>query len=80
MANVILDSNIYGFLVKDNDGAQLIQKIINKDAFVIHDFRVIRDELRRAPKEILEVYDRLVRTSTFPDTREIDLLAKDYFG
>jgi hypothetical protein len=78
MANVIFDTNVYGKIIEDEDSERLIELIIKDDRFVIHNFRIIRDELRRAPKLALEVYDRLVKTNMSPDTREIDNLAEEY--
>lgn len=77
MANVVLDTNIYGKMIEDKESIRLIENIISKNSFIIHDFRIIRDELRRAPK-ILPLYDKLVKTKVNPDTREIHLLAEKY--
>src|SRR3989344_2157087 len=79
MANVVLDTNIYGKLAKDIDGERLIEVLIRKDTFVIHNFKIIRDELRRASANILAIYDRLVKTRMTPDTKEIDKMADEYF-
>jgi len=78
MANVILDTNIYGKIIEDKRGIELAEKLIKDDKFVIHNFKTIRDELRRA-KNVLKVYDRIVKTRLFNDTKEIDGLAKNYF-
>lgn len=55
MANVILDTNVYGKIIEDKDSEKLIEVIIKNDKFIIHNFRIIRDELRKAPKLALEV-------------------------
>ena len=78
MANVVLDTNIYGKLAKDIDGERLIEVLIRKDTFTIHNFKIIRDELRRASSNILAIYDRLVKTKMTSDTIDIDRLANEY--
>ena len=78
MANVIFDTNVYGKIIEDKDSERLIEFIIRKDSFIIHNFKIIRDELRKAPKLALAVYDRLVKTHMNQDTREIDHLADAY--
>lgn len=78
MANVILDTNIYGKIVEDNEGFLLVEKIIKDSRFVIHNFEVIRDELRKVPS-ILKIYDRLVKTKLNQDTKQIQELAETYF-
>ncbi len=78
MANALLDTNIYGKIIEDSDSITLIERILRDDKFVIHNFKIIRDELRRAPN-ILRVYDKLVKTKMNPDTREIGNLASEYF-
>ncbi|MDO8460524.1 MAG: hypothetical protein Q7S74_05420 [Nanoarchaeota archaeon] len=78
MSNVILDTNIYGRFIEDDEGIMLVDKIVRDDKFVIHNFRLIRDELRNVP-QILQIYDRLVKTKMNQDTKEIDKLAKEYY-
>ncbi len=78
MANAILDTNIYGKIVEDKDNMILIKAIVERDQFIIHNFKVVRDELRKVP-DILKIYDRMVKTQLFHDTREIDNLAREYF-
>lgn len=77
MTNAVLDTNVYGKIIEDPDSVKLIEKIIRDDKFVIHNFRIIRDELRRAPN-VLKIYDRLVKTKMNQDSREIDNLANEY--
>lgn len=79
MTNVVLDTNIYGKIIEDPDSDRLIEKIICKDSFIIHDYRIIRDEIKRAPKPALKIYDKLVKTQLFADTNEISKLADEYF-
>ena len=62
----------------DKEGIILVDKIVRDDKFVIHNFRLIRDELRKVP-EVLQIYDRLVKTKMNQDTKQIDDLAKEYY-
>ena len=78
MANVVFDTNIYGKFIEDKDGLELVNKIVRDDKFIIHNFRLIRNELRKVPK-ILGVYDRLVKTKVSQETKEIRDLAKEYY-
>ena len=76
MVNVILDTNIYGKMLADGaDGRELGRKIAEDDRFVIRNFRLIRNELRGAPKT-LPLYDSLVVRRVIDETKEIKELAK----
>ncbi len=70
MKRLLLDTNIYGEFILDRDFLKLKEEIQNK--FVIHGFKIIRNELRDVPKEIklerknlrislLHIYDELVK-------------------
>ena len=76
----LLDSNIYGLLVADiKDGPDLIEKIKQDPNFVIHNFKLIRNELRKAPSKVLPVYDNLVANRVIQETKQIKDLANLYF-
>ncbi|MBS3077541.1 hypothetical protein J4233_04690 [Candidatus Pacearchaeota archaeon] len=79
MANVLLDTNIYGKIIEDAEGINLVEKIAPDNRFVIHNFRLIRDELRKAPS-ILRVYDKLVKGTMIQENKQIKELAKQYFS
>lgn len=56
MKRVILDTNIYGFIL-DIDEPDMIEESIAKSDIMIYGMRVIRKELRDAPKKST-IYDR----------------------
>lgn len=79
MITAILDSNIYGRLLVDEIyGVELIEKIKMDSNLLIHNFKLIRNELRGAP-ETLPVYDRLVVKRVVEETKPIKDLAHQYF-
>lgn len=79
MVNVILDTNIYGKLFDDKeDGSFVVDAIRNDPTFVIHNLRLIRNELRRVPK-ILPIYDSVVSRRIIDETKAIKNLAQGYF-
>ena len=72
MKRLLLDTNIYGELIFDSDFIKLKTAISKK--YVVHGFKVVRDELRDLPKEIkvegknlriglLHIYDELTKKS-----------------
>lgn len=78
MLRVLFDTNIYGKLFQDKDGLELVQRIKSDSAILIHNFRLVRNELRKAPK-ILPLYDRLVARRLIEETSQIQRLATAYF-
>ncbi len=56
MKRVILDTNIYGFIL-DRDEPDIIEESIAKSDIVIYGLRLIRKELRDTPKKST-IYDR----------------------
>lgn len=80
MVGVILDTNIYGKIAADNKDVSLILvKAIKEDqSFIIHNFKVIRDELRQAPK-ILPLYDSLVCKNIIQLDNHIEKVSDLYF-
>ena len=80
MITAILDTNIYGILLADKIyGAELIEKIKTDPNFLVHNFKLIRDELRNAPSKILPIYDKLVANRVVEETKQIKDLANEYF-
>lgn len=79
MANVVIDSCTYGKIVKDKKWETLVENIINDKSFVVFNFKIIKDELRKAPKQVLIIYDQIVSTNLIKDSRKISRLAEDYY-
>ena len=78
MVQVILDTNIYGKIFKDPQGLDLAERIKRDGTFTIHNLRLIRKELRKAPK-LLPLYDSLVSKRVVEVTNEAKELAIEYF-
>jgi len=79
MFGVIFDTNIYGRIFEDKEsGTELIERIKTNPKFMIHNFKLIRNELRGAPK-ILPLYDGLVSRRVIEESGEIRGLAMNYF-
>ena len=88
---VLFDTTIYGRFFEDKkEGANIAEKIQKEKPFIIHDFKLIRDELRKTPKNIkikskslknalIILYDKLVSGKKVFDDKKIDLLAKEYY-
>ena len=80
MISALLDSNIYGLLVADiKDGPDLVEKIKQDRDFIIHNFKLIRNELRKAPSKVLPIYDKLAANRVIGETKQIKDLANLYF-
>ncbi len=76
---VIIDSSTFGNIAKDKPNAKLItEKIARDQNFRVHNFRVIRNELRRAPS-LLPIYDNIVTSTIIEDSNQIKKLADEYF-
>ncbi len=80
MVGVLFDTNIYGFLIKEPREilAKLTNSIIDDKTFIIHNFKIIRDELRKAPN-ILPLYDSLVTNNIISVSDLIEKIAKEYY-
>ena len=79
MITAILDTNIYGrFVEEKQEGLALANKVKQDPNFVIHNFKLIRNELRKAPK-MLTIYDELVANRVIEETKPINDLAHQYF-
>lgn len=87
---IILDTNIYGFIVKRQE-IDLIRKTFEQKRSVkIYGFEIIRKELREVPRKIrvegknlriilLSLYDELTKIS-YQNNSKIESLARDYFS
>jgi len=78
MIHALFDTNIYGIMLDDTLAPELVQRIRQDKNFMIHNFRLIRNELRQAPR-ILSLYDRLATKRVIEESKEISQLAQDYF-
>ena len=87
MKRLLLDTNIYGEMIFDADFLMLKEGLRNE--FVVHGFRVVRDELRNIPKSskiqgknmriaLLHVYDEIVKKEYLP-TEEMERLSNEYY-
>lgn len=75
----LFDTNVYGKIAEEKEaGLELADKIEQDPNFIIHNFRLIRNELRGAPK-ILPIYDKLVANRVIEETKQIKDLANSYF-
>ena len=72
MLRIILDTSIYGKLIEDRLEDEIIEKAnVHKHDLIIYGLRVIRNEIRAAPKHskdrydlrtaLLKLYDALIR-------------------
>lgn len=90
MLRVIFDTNIYGFLIKEKDAAEIERKIKDEKDFVVYAYRPIRKELRDLPKVsnlskktrilLLDVYDRVTGNHFLEHSIKITNLARKYYG
>lgn len=79
MITALLDTNIYGRFVEERqEGLALANKVKQDSNFMVHNFKLIRNELRKAPK-MLTIYDKLVANRVIEETNEIKELAHEYF-
>jgi hypothetical protein len=78
MIHALFDTNIYGIMLNDAMAPELVQRIWQDRNFMIHNFQLIRKELRRAPR-ILSLYAQLTTRRVIEESRPISELAQDYF-
>lgn len=79
MLSMLLDTNVYGRMVEDkDDGLKVAESLAEDPEVVVRNFRLIRNELRRAPA-ILPIYDQVVSSKVVDETHEIRKLANTYF-
>lgn len=89
MLRVIFDTNIYGFLVKEQDSIDIEKRIIDDKEFVVFSYRPLRKEMRDIPKItklskktrilILGLYDRITEGRMLQDSLDIHHIAKKYY-
>ena len=90
MVDFLFDTNIYGKIAVDPQRSQLIEQIIRRQ-FLIHNFKPIREELRRTPKSktikkrrnlrvlMLSIYNQIASKREIPLTKDIRSLAEDFY-
>jgi len=79
MVGTLLDTNVYGEIVEDKENTEKIVEAIKRDSnFIIHNFKVIRDELRKMNK-ILPLYDALTTNRIIMIESSIEKVAELYF-
>ena len=80
---MLLDTNVYGSFLEqegNEDIAVKIEQLKKEGRLVIHNFRVIRDEIRDAKSmEMLELYDRITANTIHVLDNKIEELAELYF-
>jgi hypothetical protein len=80
MLKILLDTNIYGKFVEDENNEELIERIEslkNEGKVIILNFRVVRDELRNArATNTLAVYDKLTANTIHISDEKVEKLAE----
>lgn len=78
--HVLLDTNIYGKIIEDKrSGDYIAAKIATDDKVVVRNFRLIREELKKAPN-ILHLYDKISRGKVIlSNDKRIQKLADKYY-
>jgi len=90
MKRIILDTNFYGLLARDEDRLELVEKIKLSNKIIIYGFKVVRNELRDVPKSIkildrnlridlLNLYDSIVEEHVLEFSSNIQKLAESYY-
>ena len=90
MKRVILDTNIYGLILKVKEEEKIINQLSSKKDILIYGFDIIRKELRDVPKKIkidnknlrvviLNLYDKIIKTHSLENKSYIKKLAENYF-
>jgi len=87
MKRLLLDTNIYGFIVIDNKREKIHQTIHSNTNIDLYGFEVVRKELRATKRvivnmnlrmDLLRVYDDLVK-KTYEITDSMKKLADEYY-
>ena len=90
MVYMLLDSNIYGTLIVDDEPLDVIERIINSTV-IVRNFALIRDELRntaatkrlptgrKARTSLLNAYDLITTDNVIPVNRGITQLADEFY-
>ncbi|HLD04847.1 MAG TPA: hypothetical protein VJG90_03970 [Candidatus Nanoarchaeia archaeon] len=89
MLRVTFDTNIYGFLSKENDAIELKHRIRNDKGFIVYGFQPVRKELRDIPKDkevarqsriaLLELYDWITEGHILSNSDRIVNFGKGYY-
>jgi|TARA_B100001971_G_C18119768_1_gene498781 hypothetical protein len=84
MLRLLLDANIYGEFI-DEEGneeiAKRIEDLKKEEKILIHNFKVIRDELRNARAiKTLNLYDKLTANTIHTPDGKVEDLADLYFN
>jgi len=90
MLRVIFDTNIYGYLLKEKDQKEIVNKIKNNKSFIVYGFKPIRNELRNIPKvtklskqtrvSLLGLYDEISGKHFLQHSAKINHLALKYYN
>ena len=89
MKRIVLDTNIYGFMAKDDERSEIVEKI-KTSKLIIYGFKIIRNELREVPKQIkvggksfridiLNLYDSIVENHLLEFTDKIETISENYY-
>ena len=90
MKRLLVDTNIYGLIAKDEDRLEIVGKIKISGKIIIYGFKIIRNELRDTPKlikiqerslriDLLNLYDDIVEDHIIEFTSNITKIAEDYY-
>lgn len=90
MKRVLLDTNIYGLIVKDVDRNKVRDKIEKEKIMIVYGLPLIRKELRDTPKSIrigvtslrsdlLSIYGDITKNHILKLNEKIERLADSYF-
>lgn len=85
----MLDTNIYGLLLKEKDTAEIEKRIVEDKQFIVYGYRPIRNEIRDIPKItklsrksrilLLSLYDRITEGHFLEHSIKITSLARKYY-
>ena len=89
MLKVIFDTNVYGLLLKEEDGIEIERKIIEDKDFIVYGYQPVRKEIRDIPKVtklskqtrilLLSIYDRITGNHFLQNSIKITNLARKYY-
>ena len=89
MLRVILDTNIYSFIVKDKNTKEITEKIKNNKELKIYGYKLIKEEIKNTPKSrkyedrkyrtlLINLYFSLIKEQ-YSELPNIKGLAEDYY-
>lgn len=88
MLRVILDTNVYGHLLREEDTKELQKHLMKSEDLIIYGYKPIRSEIRairkvtkmskRTRNSLLTLYDNLTKGRYLDNSQEIMALAKRY--